>query len=401
MSMNCINAGSERIDGGKVRECPNTVKLPVEDEDFEKHASQTNDTVNNADQSVQSSTQLASTGKVKRKISIQNALPPKKQKKARIENKSSNKTTMRQFYTFDERCNQLLQFKEEFGHCNVPMNYPKHPSFGIWYGSIKTAYKKIQDGKKPDRSLPQDWIDRLNEIGFQFQAVSDVAFEKHCCELIAFKEEFGHCNVPYQYRKDLSFGRWASHMREAYNKIKNGMKADHSLPQERIERLEEIGFQWKSIYDTVFDQRCSELITFKEEFGHCNVHMKYNPTLGQWCNRIRITYNKLQKGESIGSGLLPQHRIDRLNEIGFHWKGIMYDKIFDDRCRELTAFKEEFGHCNVRERNCKNRRLVTWCYHMRGAYNKIRKGKKPDHSLPKERIDRLEAIGFEWSVPKS
>jgi hypothetical protein len=41
-------------------------------------------------------------------------------------------------------------------------------------------------------------------------------------------------------------------MREAYNTIKNGMKADHNLPQERIERLADIGFQWKPIYDTVF-----------------------------------------------------------------------------------------------------------------------------------------------------
>jgi len=370
---------------------------------IEMDASHTNDTtVKESDQSVQSSTQLTSTGRMKRKASIQNALPPKMQKKARIGNKNSNKKTSRQYYTFEERCEELLRFKEEFGHCNVPMTYPKNPSFGYWYGSIRTAYKKVQEGKKPDRNLSQDRIDRLNEIGFQFQAVSDVAFETHCRKLIAFKEEFGHCNVPYQYRKDPSLGRWASHMKDAYQKIKNGMKSEHDrLPKERIERLDKIGFEWLTVYEAVFEQRCRELIAFKEESGHCNVHMNYNAPLHRWCNRIRITFNKLQKGELLkGSSFLPQHRIDRLNEIGFHWKGIMYDRTFDDRCRELTAFKEEFGHCNVRTRNCKNRKLVAWCYHMRGAYNKIRKGEKPDHSLPKDRIDRLEAIGFEWSVPR-
>jgi hypothetical protein len=117
--------------------------------------------VKDADQSVQSSTQLTSTGKVKRKISNQTTPPPKK-KKAKIEKKNSNQTI------FDERCNQLLEFKEEFGHCKMPINYPKHRSFGIWLGSIKAAYKKIQDGNKPYRSLPQDWIDQLSEIGFQF-----------------------------------------------------------------------------------------------------------------------------------------------------------------------------------------------------------------------------------------
>ena len=34
---------------------------------------------------------------------------------------------------FDEWCDQLIRFKEDFGHCNVPYNYVKNPSLGMVY----------------------------------------------------------------------------------------------------------------------------------------------------------------------------------------------------------------------------------------------------------------------------
>jgi len=45
---------------------------------------------------------------------------------------------------FDEKCNQLLRFKEKFGHCNVPQTYADNPSLGQWCSHRRHAYKKIQ-----------------------------------------------------------------------------------------------------------------------------------------------------------------------------------------------------------------------------------------------------------------
>ena len=96
-------------------------------------------------------------------------------------------------------------------------------------------------------NLSQDRIERLEEIGFQWQGIDyDEAFEKRCRELIAFKEEFGHCNVPRGCAKNPSLRRWYTTMRKAYKKVKNGRKADSNLSQDRIEHLEEIGFQWQN-----------------------------------------------------------------------------------------------------------------------------------------------------------
>ena len=60
---------------------------------------------------------------------------------------------------------------------------------------------------------------------------------------MAFKEEFGHCNVPQKCTYNLSLGSWCNKLRAAYNKIQKGMKANDNLSQDKIECLEEIGFQ--------------------------------------------------------------------------------------------------------------------------------------------------------------
>ena len=57
--------------------------------------------------------------------------------------------------------------------------------------------------------LSRGMIERLKEIGFQYQAIDhDGAFKKCCRERKAFKEEFGHCNVPRRYVGNPSLGGW-------------------------------------------------------------------------------------------------------------------------------------------------------------------------------------------------
>jgi len=85
---------------------------------------------------------------------------------------------------------------------------------------------------------------------------------------------------------------------------------------------------------------------------------------------------------------LPQDRIKRLEEIGFQWQVLRtaYNKTFEKRCRELTAFKEGFGHCNVPVKNADNTSLGQWCDNIRTAYKAIQKGMKKRENLPQDRI---------------
>ena len=67
-----------------------------------------------------------------------------------------------------------------------------------------------------------------------------------------------------------------------------GKKTQTNISPERIERLEEIGFEWvgKAIrHDMVFEKHHRVLVVFKDEFGQCNVPYDYegNPSLVSWC----------------------------------------------------------------------------------------------------------------------
>ena len=176
---------------------------------------------------------------------------------------------------------------------------------------MRTEYKRIQEGLNTqnhfieDETKAEDRIRQLTEIGFQWNKIpcQNEVFEKRCFELEAFKEDFGHCRVPKIYPANPSLGTWCISIKTTYNRIQKGMKIRALLPQDRIERLEKLGFPWrKRVGDNEkFEKRCCELIAFKEEFGHCNVPWNYpagNPSLGKWCNTMRNAYKKIQKGSN-------------------------------------------------------------------------------------------------------
>jgi hypothetical protein len=71
--------------------------------------------------------------------------------------------------TFDERIKDLMAFKAEFGHCNVPKTRSsnnKHYSLGIWCSNMRESYKAIKDGRSPVRKLSKADIQRLENAGF-------------------------------------------------------------------------------------------------------------------------------------------------------------------------------------------------------------------------------------------
>ena len=108
-----------------------------------------------------------------------------------------------------------------------------------------------------------------------------------------------------------------------------------------------ISFEWKlTEFDNKFKQRCHDLEAFKTKFGHCNIPQRYSvdPSLGHWCNQMRVAYNQIQQGNPMNCKL-SQDRIVHLKEIGFKWK--VNDGKFEQRFRALEAFKTKFGHCNV------------------------------------------------------
>ena len=155
------------------------------------------------------------------------------------------------------------------------------------------------------------------------------------------------------------------------------------LSEERIQRLDEIGFRWQSIARPSWDEMFLKLVEFKKIHGHCNVPFNWseNPKLAWWVVNQRRRRTK--------NGPLSEKRIRLLNEVGFQWQ-VLYNSLWNTRFSELVEFKKVHGHCNVQSGWPENPKLSVWVAQQRGRRKK--------GNLSKERIRRLEELGFIWSI---
>eukprot|EP00980_Cylindrotheca_fusiformis_P021155 scaffold8128_cov60-Cylindrotheca_fusiformis.AAC.7 len=130
--------------------------------------------------------------------------------------------------------------------------------------------------------------------------------------LIAFKEEHGHCRVPQHYKPNIYLSQWVKRQRY-YRKHRPEL-----LSESRIQKLDELGFVWDAQED-FWKTRFEELKTYKHMHGHCNVPCKHsaNQKLATWvkCQRRQYKLRTMGKPSSM-----TEERIFLLEELGFVWK---------------------------------------------------------------------------------
>ena len=148
---------------------------------------------------------------------------------------------------FEERIKDLQKYKDEFGHCDVPGKYSDNRGLGNWCIRMRYSYKlKPKDGMPNPKRLCQDFIDRLEKMGFRWVVTVDYekSFDDKIRDLEEFKKIYGHCHVPGKYAQNPSLGNWCNRMRYAYKRISQGEKTKSNLSEERMNRLEAMGFKW-------------------------------------------------------------------------------------------------------------------------------------------------------------
>uniref|UniRef100_UPI0040560203 Helicase associated domain protein n=1 Tax=Candidatus Electronema sp. TaxID=2698783 RepID=UPI0040560203 len=202
---------------------------------------------------------------------------------------------------WEDRYQELIEFKEKHGHCNVPFEYKEVPKIGKFVNAMRSH--------KTAGTLSPERIELLERIGFQWGELNTDKWEERYIQLLYFKEKYGHCNVPYN-PNNSQLGNWVRQQRQ---KKKSG-----NLLPEREKMLEEIGFNWTLVDlggvkpTELWGLRYSQLIEFKQQHGHCKVPHNFseNPQLGKWVSKQRQQrkQNKLT---------LERERL--LEEIGFLW----------------------------------------------------------------------------------
>lgn len=140
--------------------------------------------------------------------------------------------------SFDERCKALLNYKEEFGDFDVSRNYDANPQLGVWVTNMRYRYK----------TLSPENVGKLKDIGFQFHGPKhNSRFSLMVRNLVAFKEKYGHCDVP----ADVALGIWCSKLRLDYHQIQKKVRGSvkgqsQILNQNRIKQLDKLGFIWNT-----------------------------------------------------------------------------------------------------------------------------------------------------------
>jgi len=147
-------------------------------------------------------------------------------------------------YSWDRRYNELVEYMAEHGNCDVPQKYETNPRLGYWVATQRTQHKYHIEGKQS--SLNNEKIERLESIGFNWRVrniIGNNSWDRRFKELVEYKFIHGDCDVPFRYRLNTSLGNWVATQRAQHKYHIEGKQS--SLNNEKIERLESIGFNWR------------------------------------------------------------------------------------------------------------------------------------------------------------
>ena len=120
---------------------------------------------------------------------------------------------------------QLLAYKYEHGSTLVPYKFKQDPQLGRWVSNQRSHYRS--------KELSKERIDLLESIGFVWD-VPEMQWKANFTQLLAFKEEHGHTQVPWKYKANTKLAYWVDNQRSRKD----------TMPEKRVKLLNSIGFVW-------------------------------------------------------------------------------------------------------------------------------------------------------------
>ena len=143
--------------------------------------------------------------------------------------------------------------------------------------------KKKPRVEKPDEKSLEQLQPSDDSFSPSFRTYQTEKWNQKYEELCVFREEEGHCNVPYTHEALI---HWVKRQRYQYKLKMEGRPS--TMTDERMEKLEKVGFVWDA-HASIWHERLQELKAYHQIHGHCNVPSKFasNPKLAVWakCQR--------------------------------------------------------------------------------------------------------------------
>jgi hypothetical protein len=265
---------------------------------------------------------------------------------------------------WDAMMAELLEFKKCHGHCNVPRNWPENQELACWLHGVRCSNRS--GGLDPQR------VRQLDELGLVWEPEQN-RWEEMLDELKTYNGQHGDCNVPGTFTGNPKLAKWVAGLRAS--------RKNNTLEPDRVSQLEALGFVWDRGGEQRWEDMYAELAEYRRQHGHCRVS-SLSPEYQKLGNWVRTQRTRHRQGE------LRQDQIRRLDELGFTWE--LWREQWDAMFAELVQYKAAYGHCDVPQAWEENRKLGNWVITQRTYYKKGR--------LDGEQIERLNALGFHWSV---
>jgi hypothetical protein len=292
----------------------------------------------------------------------------------------AKRTTRNQDARWERHFVELLAFHKQHGHYRANRKIPDQKELAVWILNQRRFQRK---GKlRPDRQK------RLEEAGLQWKAPS-LAWDRRYAQLVAFKNQHGHCDVPSLWPENPQLASWVHIQRQ---KRKHGI-----LKEERRCKLDDLGFTWvaqlrqgyfpgsmqhrQEQFNQQWDAHFLALKQFKERHGHCRVPGNSGDSLYSLSVWV-VTQRMLAR-----RGLLSGDRRERLDTLGFEWRS--NHPAWERFLAGLVDFHRRFLHFDVPAGRPEYKSLATWV--------KIQRQRHYDGELAADRVARLDQIGFIWT----
>lgn len=266
-----------------------------------------------------------------------------------------------------EKLTLLEGYKRENGDCNISQKNtnPKYEGLGKWLNDQRNNYKKKR------KALTQERIDLLNDIGVVWD-MDVFNFEKRIQELIDYKKETGHFNIPSNYKPNPNLGNAVYRLKTKGVKEEWKKKKLHEIGFFEIgtkEKKDKEGHITKSWFDNLEKLK-------KVPNPNLNKDDKEFPSLAKWLHNQKRTFRY---------GRLKDIQIEELEKLNIKLpEKSKKRKKWEEFIEIIELFREEYGNKEITVEFDKE--LHDWIKQQEVNYN----AKK----LRAEKANRLITLGL-------
>ena len=138
---------------------------------------------------------------------------------------------------WNERYTELVEYKVQYGNCNVPYNWPSNRTLSQWVKRQRHQYKLRQEEKHSN--LTQERQELLDQLSFVWDSRA-CHWEDRFGELVAFHKKFGHCRVTQTNKSYRPLAIWLKRQRHQSRLYLEGDQST-GMTMERMMRLVNLG----------------------------------------------------------------------------------------------------------------------------------------------------------------